>query len=102
MTKPLTDQQMTTISEENAEQIAIAVLGFLGGEPDRLAGFLALTGLGPEDIRSAAGESAFLAGVLDHLLSDESLLLVFAAHSGIDATTMAQAKRALGGSFGMD
>ena len=67
-----------------AEGLAIAALGFIAAEPDRLGRFLALTGIGPESIRDAAREPRFLAGVLDHVAADEDLLLAFAAEREID------------------
>ena len=67
-----------------AEGLAIAALGFIAAEPDRLGRFLALTGIGPESIRDAAREPRFLAGVLDHVAADEALLLAFAAEREID------------------
>ena len=54
-------------SGQAAEQLAIAALGFIAAEPERLGRFLALTGIGPDSIRAAAREPQFLAGVLDHL-----------------------------------
>jgi hypothetical protein len=67
-----------------AEQLAIAALGFIAAEPERLGRFLAMTGIGPESIRDAAREPRFLAGVLDHIAGDEPLLLAFAAENEID------------------
>ena len=84
-----------------AEDIAIQGLAFLAGDPDRLARFLALTGLGPQNLRQAAGEPGFLAAVLDHLASDESLLQVFAAHANLAPESVAQARAALGDSAGL-
>ena len=66
-----------------AEDLAIAALGFIAGEPERLGRFLAMTGIGPDSIRAAAREPRFLLGVLDHLAADEPLLLAFAAENGI-------------------
>ena len=48
-------------------------------------------------IREAAREPGFLAGVLDHMLDDESLLLAFADSAGLDPASIARARRALGG-----
>jgi hypothetical protein len=67
-----------------AEGLAIAALGFIAAEPDRLGRFLAMTGIGPESIRDAAREPRFLGGVLDHIVADEELLLAFAAERDID------------------
>jgi hypothetical protein len=83
-------------SRQAAEMLAIQALAFLAEEPERLGGFLAATGLGPERIRDAAREPAFLAGVLEHMLGDENLLLAFAQSAGIDPAGIARASSALG------
>jgi hypothetical protein len=80
---------------EQAEALAIAALSFLAGEPERLGAFLALSGIGPESIRAAAREPHFLAGVLEHVASDERLLIAFAAHAGVDPAEVAGAQTAL-------
>lgn len=85
-----------------AESCAIEALGFLAADPARLARFLAETGYEPAGIRAAAASPDFLAGVLDHLLADESLLLVFASHSGTDPKRIATARRTLAGNQGYD
>ena len=54
-------------------------------------------GSGPESLRAAAGEPHFLAGVLEHVVSDEKLLLDFAAHQGIDPFDVTRARQALAG-----
>ena len=82
---------------EFAQQLAIAALGFIAAEPERLGRFLAITGIGPESIRQAAGEPHFLAGVLDHVAEDEPLLLAFAAEQGIDANEVMRARSTLAG-----
>ena len=66
-----------------AEALAVQALGFLAAEPERLGAFLALSGIGPDDIRTAAAEPQFLAGVLEHVAGDERLLLEFAAQAQI-------------------
>ena len=58
------------INRESAENLAISALAFLAADPERLGRFLSLTGIGPEAIRKSAREPAFLAGVLDHVVSD--------------------------------
>jgi hypothetical protein len=81
--------------QQAAEELAIAALSFIAGEAERLGRFLALTGMGPESIRDAAREPNFLLGVLDHVASEESLLVAFAEHSGIDPEDVARAREAL-------
>jgi hypothetical protein len=73
-----------TLSLPEAEVIALKILGFLVSDPDRAGRFLKLTGLTANDLRTNAGDRLFLAGVVEHLLADESLLIVFAEDNGID------------------
>jgi hypothetical protein len=75
-----------------AEALAVAALGFIASEPERLGRFLAMTGIGPDSIRAAARERQFLLGVLDHLAADEPLLLAFAAENSIPANAVIKAR----------
>jgi hypothetical protein len=77
--------------------LAIDGLGFLAANPEALGRFLALTGIGPADLRRAAADRGFLAGVLDYFLGDEPLLVSFAEYAGIPATDIGLARRALDG-----
>jgi len=87
---------------EAAETLAVAALTYLSLEPESLGGFLATTGIGPDQIRSAARDPEFLSGVLDYFLSDETLLVAFAKDQGIDPSEMQRARRALGGVWERD
>jgi hypothetical protein len=80
-----------------AEHLAIAALGFIAAEPERLDRFLALTGIAPASIRAAAREPQFLVGVLDHLMGEERLLLAFAAENDVDPEAVMRARDALAG-----
>ena len=80
-----------------AEDLAVAALGFIAGEPERLGRFLATTGIGPDSIRAAAREPQFLLGVLDHLAADELLLLAFAAENAIDPGEVIKARDTMAG-----
>lgn len=86
----------TSLTQSAAEQLAIQALTYLAGDEERLGRFLAVTGLGPDQIRAAAGESGFLAGVLDYLCHDETLLTGFASEAGIDPGDIGKALRVLG------
>ena len=83
-------------SKEFAEALAAKALGFLAAEPERLDRFLALAGINVADIRAAAAQPDFLAAVMDHLMTDESLLLAFAANEGIKPEAVVKAAHALG------
>jgi uncharacterized protein DUF3572 len=76
---------------ETAEEIAARALAFLAAEPARLARFLALTGLGPEDLRQQIGSPALLAAVIEHLAQDEPLLMVFAADAHLQPEEVGRA-----------
>jgi hypothetical protein len=82
---------------EAAEHLAIRALGFIGQDPAELGRFLALTGIGPTELRSAAHEPEFLVGVLDHILGYEPLLLAFAKDADIKPASVAKAREALAG-----
>jgi len=84
-------------TREAAEMAAIQALGFLAEDPARLARFLDMTGIAAEDIRTAARAPGFLAGVLAHMLGDESLLIAFAENAGIDPADVVPAYGTLGG-----
>ena len=92
----------SSAAREAAEILAIQALSFIAEEPERLAGFLGATGLTPDRLRESANEPDFLAGVLEHMLGDESLLLAFAASAAIDPAAVARARSALGGNWERD
>ncbi len=80
---------------ENAEIIALKGLDYLAQDADRLGRFIALTGIGPGQLRSHAGTPAVLAGVLEYILSDESTLLVFCSLNAIAPDDIGPAHRLL-------
>ncbi len=82
--------------------LAVQALAFIAQDGERLGRFLAVTGIGPAEIRQSAREPHFLAGVLDHLAGDETLLLAFAEHAGVDPAEISRACRVLGASAGRE
>jgi hypothetical protein len=86
------------LDRSNAEAIALSALTFLAEDGERLGRFLALTGMGPADLRASAGSTGTLSAVLDYLLGDESLLLVFAASKGVSPQDLAPARALLAAS----
>ena len=83
---------------ETAQTIALQGLAFLAEEPGRLQRFAGLTGIDLGELRARADAPDLLAAVLEHLASDESLLLVFAASRGIAPEDVAPALHLLQGS----
>jgi uncharacterized protein DUF3572 len=80
---------------EQAEEIAVAALGFIAAGPELLARFLAITGIEAHAIRSAAREPGFLAGVLYFVAAHEPTLLDFADKADVKPEAILQAMRAL-------
>ena len=78
---------------ETAEALALQGLTFLASDAQRLSRFLSLTGIDPGELKGWAENPGIQAAVLEHFMSDESLLLVFAAEAGVspDAVAPAQA-----------
>ena len=83
--------------ESAAAELAIAALTFIAEDPERLGRFIALTGIEPESLRSAATHPGFLLGVLDHVAGDETLLLAFAEFATLDPADVMRARDVLGG-----
>jgi uncharacterized protein DUF3572 len=79
-----------------AEIVAIQALNFIAGDPERLGLFLAETGIGPQNLRAAAADPAFLAGALDFVLRDDATVQAFAKASELHPTNVAAAREVLG------
>ena len=84
------------LSQDDAQTIAVEVLGFLAADGRRLERFLALSGLNPATVRAAAGAPGFLLAVLDHMVGDEKLLVGFSTAAGRDPRDIARAREILG------
>ncbi len=74
-----------------ALEIGYGALAFLAEDHERLVRFLRLTGLEPAELAAQAQEPGLLAAVLDHLMQDEAMLLMFTANAGIDPQWVAPA-----------
>ena len=82
--------------------LAVQALAFIAEDDVRLGSFVASTGVAVQSIRTAAREPNFLAGVLEHILSDENLLTAFAEGAGINPADVARARQALGAMWERD
>lgn len=83
--------------QDSAIDLAVQSLSYIAQDMDRLGRFLALSGLGPAEIRANANDPAFLGGVLDFLMSDEEMVIDFAVWAQVDAMAVARARAALPG-----
>jgi hypothetical protein len=68
--------------EDAAELLALQALGWLAGNDALLAQFLAASGASLADMSGAAGDPAFLASVLDFVLSDDASVIAFCDATG--------------------
>jgi hypothetical protein len=82
--------------------LAVQALAFIAEDNSRLSGFIGATGIAVQSIRDAAREPNFLAGVLEHILADENLLVAFAERAGIDPAEVDRARQAFGGVWERD
>jgi hypothetical protein len=80
---------------EVAEIVGVQALSFIAADPERLGLFLAESGIGPETLRSAAGDPHFLVSVLDFVLRDDATVKAFASASQLHPTNIAAAHQAL-------
>jgi len=85
------------MTNDEAETIAIDMLGYLAKDEVRLERFLALTGISMDVLRAAAREPAFLAGVVAHISGDERTLMDFAEKTGHPPEAASAALHSLGG-----
>ncbi|NPD13914.1 DUF3572 domain-containing protein [Xinfangfangia sp. D13-10-4-6] len=83
--------------QEQAQVLALQALAWLAADEDRISPFLAQSGIGADELRQRAGENEVLAAVLDFLLSDEPLLLDFAASADQRPEAVMLARGALPG-----
>ncbi len=82
---------------EQAEALALRALAFIAGDEDRFYRFLLSTGTTADDVRRRAAEPDFLSGVIDHLLTDEALLIAFAEDAALEPSDVAAARWRLPG-----
>ena len=92
-------KRRANLTREQAEGLAIQALSFIAGDSERLGRFLAVTGIGPAEIRIAAREPGFLVGVLDYIASDEQLIGPFAREADMDPADIARGRAVLGGTW---
>lgn len=85
------------MNADQAELIAIQALGHIATEEDLLFGFVDLTGLSPDDLRSRAGDPEILGGILDFILMDDQRLLTFCEAMNLRPEMPAVARKLLPG-----
>ena len=83
------------MDHQDAVIIAVKSLAYISQSESEQNKFLTETGIDPGQIQSFLTKPEFLSGVLAFLMRDESLLLAFAAHSGLEPIDVEQAQLTL-------
>ncbi len=91
-----------TISQADSQAIAIQALTYIAADGEQMNRFVALSGIAPEELRSAAQEPGFLVGVLDFFMGHEPTLMAFAANAGISPEDVTMARHRLAGEPGFE
>lgn len=84
-----------SMTAEEAEALAVAAFSSIAADDERLMRFLELAGIRPDQVRAAAAEPGFLAGVLDHVAADEALLVDLAKAMATSPERIMQARAVL-------
>ena len=86
---------MQKLTREAAETIAISGFQYLAADDDLLMRFSGVTGILVNDMREAASQPHFLAGVLDFFLSHEPDLLAWTESAQINPENIISARYTL-------
>lgn len=84
-------------SRENAEVLALRVLGWLAANDTLFPVFQGASGVSDEDIRAGAGDPAFLGALLDFVLLDDAWVVACCDALGLGYDSLQQARQALPG-----
>ena len=82
---------------ESAETLAAQALSWIAGDAEKLNAFMAMTGAAPADLVRNAAKPAFLATVLDYILTEDALVIAFCDTRSLPYTAPMQARAALPG-----
>lgn len=88
---------MTSLTQKSAEVVALEGLSWLVGSDELLPIFLGSTGASESDLKRRAGDSDFLASVLDFLLLNDEWISEFCRSAGYTYDMPMRARAALPG-----
>ena len=86
-----------SLSAESAETLALNALAWLAGNEELMPVFMGATGASVDDLKTRAGDPAFLASVLDFITLDDQWVIAFCDSSGLDYAAPMMARQALPG-----
>lgn len=85
------------MKRDHAEAVALQALAYLLSQDDLTGGFLAASGIAPDQLRLRATDPHFLGAVLDFLLQDDAWVIGFAQSAGLAPQDVQAARVALPG-----
>ncbi len=85
------------LRQEAAETEALTMLAWLAGQDDLFAAFLGATGASAVDVAAGAARPAFLASVVDFVLSEDAYVLAWAEATGKRPDLVLQVRAGLPG-----
>lgn len=90
-------ERIGVVNAEDAEAMAVEILGWLIGQPELLNRFMTLVGVDAGSIRRAAAEPGFLAGVTGFVMAHEPTLLAFCEQNDVKPERVAACHHKLAG-----
>lgn len=87
------------MKQEEAETLALQALAFLAKSTDLFNRFIETSGISPQELKAHLRDAEILAGVLDTILGDDSVLLSFCNAVGISPDTLIKARDTLPGGY---
>lgn len=85
------------MERDTAETVGLRALGWLAANEELLPVFLGASGASLDDLRSGAGDAAFLGSVLDFVLMDDAWVVAFCDAAGLGYEAPMRARAALPG-----
>jgi len=85
------------MTQDQAETLALQALGWLAGNDELMPVFLGASGAALDDLKTRAGDPAFLLSVLEFLTMDDTWVIAFCDAHGQPYTAPMQAREALPG-----
>ena len=86
-----------SFSPEAAETLALNALGWLAANDELMPVFMGATGASVDDLKTRAGDPAFLGSVLDFITMDDQWVIAFCDSQRLDYTAPMMARQALPG-----
>jgi hypothetical protein len=92
------NKQQAALMKADRENLVVQLMVFLGGRPEDMERFFALSGVAPAELRTRVSDPSFQDGLFDYVMANEPLLLAFCEEYGLEPASVA--RQAQSGSSG--